>query len=74
MAPGGHSGAVGSVLGFTHRDWCHAVGGPVHVKALFRTRTRHLQIDTVHDAVKEGLRDINSDLDAGALRRQAKTG
>ncbi len=60
-------------LGFTHRYWFHEVSEQAHVKALFHLCTRHLQIDTVYDEVKERIRDMNSYLDADALRRQANT-
>jgi len=60
-------------LGFTHRYWFHEVSEQVHVKALFHLCTRHLQIDSVYEEVKERLRDMNSYLDADALRRQANT-
>ena len=60
-------------LAFTHRYWFHGVSEQAHVKALFRLCTRHLQIDTVYDEVKERIRDMNSYLDADSLRRQANT-
>ena len=60
-------------LGFTHRYWFHEVSEQAHVKALFHLCTRHLQIDVVYDEVKERIRDMNSYLDADALRRQANT-
>jgi hypothetical protein len=60
-------------LGFTHRYWFHEVSEQAHVKALFHLCTRHLQIDGVYEEVKERIRDMNSYLDADALRRQANT-
>lgn len=60
-------------LAFTHRYWFHEVSEQAHVKALFHLCTRHLQIDRVYDEVKERVRDMNSYLDADALRRQANT-
>ena len=60
-------------LAFTHRYWFHEVSEQAHVKALFHLCTRHLQIDSVYDEVKERIRDMNSYLDADALRRQANT-
>ena len=60
-------------LGFTHRYWFHEVSEQAHVKALFHLCTRHLQIDSVYDEVKDRIRDMNSYLDADALRRQANT-
>ena len=60
-------------LGFTHRYWFHEVSEQAHVKALFHLCTRHLQIDAVYDEVKDRIRDMNSYLDADALRRQANT-
>ena len=60
-------------LGFTHRYWFHEVSEQAHVKALFHLCTRHLQIDGVYDEVKDRIRDMNSYLDADALRRQANT-
>ena len=60
-------------LAFTHRYWFHEVSEQAHVKALFHLCTRHLDIDTVYDEVKERIRDMNSYLDADALRRQANT-
>jgi hypothetical protein len=60
-------------LGFTHRYWFHEVSEQAHVKALFHLCTQHLQIDTVYDEVKDRIRDMNSYLDADALRRQANT-
>jgi hypothetical protein len=60
-------------LGFTHRYWFHEVSEQAHVKALFHLCTRHLQIDGVYEEVKERVRDMNSYLDADALRRQANT-
>ena len=60
-------------LGFTHRYWFHEVSEQAHVKALFHLCTQHLQIDSVYDEVKERIRDMNSYLDADALRRQANT-
>jgi hypothetical protein len=62
-----------SFLGFTHRYWFHEVSEQAHVKALFHLCTRHLKIDAVYDEVKERIRDMNSYLDADALRRQANT-
>jgi hypothetical protein len=62
-----------SFLGFTHRYWFHEVSEQAHVKALFHLCTRHLQIDSVYEEVKERIRDMNSYLDADALRRQANT-
>ena len=62
-----------SFLGFTHRYWFHEVSEQAHVKALFHLCTKHLQIDAVYDEVKERIRDMNSYLDADALRRQANT-
>ncbi len=62
-----------SFLGFTHRYWFHEVSEQAHVKALFHLCTRHLQIDAVYEEVKERIRDMNSYLDADALRRQANT-
>ncbi len=60
-------------LGFTHRYWFHEVSEQAHVKTLFHLCTRHLQIDSVYDEVKERIRDMNSYLDADSLRRQANT-
>lgn len=60
-------------LGFTHRYWFHEVSEQVQVKALFSLCTQHLQIDGLYDEVKERIRDMNSYLDADALRRQANT-
>ena len=60
-------------LGFTHRYWFHEVSEQAQVKALFHLCTRHLQIDTLYEEVKERIRDMNSYLDADALRRQANT-
>jgi hypothetical protein len=60
-------------LGFTHRYWFHEVSEQAHVKALFHLCTRHLQTDSVYEEVKERVRDMNSYLDADALRRQANT-
>ena len=60
-------------LGFTHRYWFHEVSEQAHVKALFHLCTHHLQIDNVYEEVKERIRDMNSYLDADALRRQANT-
>ena len=60
-------------LGFTHRYWFHEVSEQAQVKALFRLCTRHLQIDSLYDEVKERIRDMSAYLDADALRRQANT-
>ena len=60
-------------LGFTHRYWFHEVSEQAQVKALFNLCTRHLQIDALYAEVKERIRDMNSYLDADALRRQANT-
>ena len=60
-------------LGFTHRYWFHEVSEQAHVKALFHLCTRHLQIDSVYEEVKERIRDMNGYLDADSLRRQANT-
>ena len=60
-------------LGFTHRYWFHEVSEQAQVKALFHLCTRHLQIDNLYEEVKERIRDMNSYLDADALRRQANT-
>jgi len=62
-----------SFLGFTHRYWFHEVSEQAQVKALFHLCTRHLEIDTLYAEVKERIRDMNSYLDADALRRQANT-
>ena len=62
-----------SFLGFTHRYWFHEVSEQAQVKALFNLCTRHLQIDALYAEVKERIRDMNSYLDADALRRQANT-
>jgi Mg2+ and Co2+ transporter CorA len=43
------------------------------VKALFHMCTRHLEIDDLYLEVKERIRDMNTYLDADALRRQANT-
>jgi len=60
-------------LAFTHRYWFHEVSEQAHVKSLFHLCTRHLKIDTVYEEVKDRIRDMNSYLDADALRRQANT-
>jgi hypothetical protein len=60
-------------LGFTHRYWFHEVSEQAQVKALFHMCTRHLQIDTLYEEVKDRIRDMNGYLDADALRRQANT-
>jgi hypothetical protein len=62
-----------SFLGFTHRYWFHEVSEQAHVKALFHMCTRHLQVDSVYEEVKERIREMNTYLDADALRRQANT-
>ena len=62
-----------SFLSFTHRYWFHEVSEQAQVKALFKMATRHLQIDSVYDEVKERIGDMNSYLDADSLRRQANT-
>ena len=62
-----------SFLGFTHRYWFHEVSEQAQVKALFHLCTRHLEIDPLYAEVKERIRDMNSYLDADALRRQANT-
>jgi Mg2+ and Co2+ transporter CorA len=60
-------------LSFTHRCWFHEVSEQAHVKALFRMCGQHLGLDSVYQQVKERIHDMNSYLDADALRRQANT-
>jgi hypothetical protein len=60
-------------LSFTHRYWFHEVSEQAQVKALWRMCRGHLQIDPLYAEVKERIDDMNSYLDADALRRQANT-
>jgi hypothetical protein len=60
-------------LFFTHRYWFHEVSEQAHVKTLFRMCREHLLIDALYEEVKERIHDMNSYLDADALRRQANT-
>lgn len=60
-------------LAFTHRYWFHEVSEQAHVKALFEMCRRHLEIEPLYATVKQRIDDMNSYLDADALRRQANT-
>lgn len=60
-------------LSFTHRYWFHEVSEQAHVKALFEMCRGHLAIEPLYAEVKERIDDMNSYLDADALRRQANT-
>jgi len=62
-----------SFLSFTHRYWFHEVSEQAHVKALFGMCRKHLEIEPLYAEVKERIDDMNSYLDADALRRQANT-
>jgi hypothetical protein len=60
-------------LSFTHRYWFHEVSEQAQVKALWRMCRDHLEIEPLYAEVKERIDDMNSYLDADALRRQANT-
>ena len=60
-------------LRFTHRYWFHEISEQAHVRALWRMCSSHLGLDPLYQEVKERIDDMNSYLDADALRRQANT-
>jgi hypothetical protein len=60
-------------LSFTHRYWFHDISEQAQVKTLFRMCREHLEIEPLYAEVKERIHDMNSYLDADALRRQANT-
>ena len=60
-------------LSFTHRYWFHEVSEQAQVKALWKMCRVHLEVEPLYAEVKERIDDMNSYLDADALRRQANT-
>ncbi|MBC5765533.1 hypothetical protein H8R02_13780 [Ramlibacter sp. GTP1] len=62
-----------SFLRFTHRYWFHEISEQAHVRALWHMCSQHLGLDPLYAEVKERVTDMNSYLDADALRRQANT-
>jgi hypothetical protein len=60
-------------LRFTHRYWFHEISEQAQVRALFHLCSQHLGLDPLYAEVKERIGDMNSYLDADALRRQANT-
>ncbi len=60
-------------LGFTHLYWFREVAEQTQTRDLFRMCADHLEIETLYREVKERTSDMNSYLDADALRRQANT-
>ena len=66
-------GCFEGFLGFTHLYWFREVAEQTQTRDLFRMCSDHLEIETLYREVKERTSDMNSYLDADALRRQANT-
>ena len=66
-------GSFEGFLGFTHLYWFREVAEQTQTRDLFRLCADHLGIEPLYREVKERTADMNSYLDADALRRQANT-
>jgi len=66
-------GSFGDFLRFTHRYWFHEVAEQAQSRALFKMMANNLGLDPLYAEVKERIADMNSYLEADALRRQANT-
>ena len=66
-------GSFEGFLGFTHLYWFREVAEQAQTRDLFRMCSDHLGVEELYREVKERTSDMNSYLDADALRRQANT-